>query len=767
MAVVSRLASPINIKGVSKSVSTAKKSLNQTTNSFKQISEILVKKTKVRRQIFDDTLETKRKRENYTIRKEEEDRLEAPNAVKSGDPSQVLPLIQSSGRSFFGRIISTLGYLAAGWVLRNLPTWVALGREFIVRVEKAGDIIKNFVKNTINVFTSTYQVLDGFRKNIMTFDLFDDSNRVKNSFDELKTSIDNMGIELENAIKLVTTPLTQTTADGTQVGTYSGEEVPGLGTTSQDNGAYAGEETSGGTVSSQAVYSYLKSKGMSHNHALGITANILGESGFKIGAQEKGDSKSGVGLFQYSNVRKPAFLKAVPDYKKNWKAQIDYAINEDRAPEYLKTQFSSPEEAAYWWMNKWERPAARVYTGRNKKHNDFIKSFKPGISQSQPQKAISSTGNASASLAQAAQSLKGMSSASGPDGGNLACVWAVNQVFKKAGLKTPWGDSNNVPRAEEMMIKAGYTRIPMGQQKAGDLYIVHGQAHIGIVLANGNIISNSSSGAKFSWEASLSSYQKTYGGAGRFYRIPGGTTSSQQSQNANLTSSNLQSASILVKKTEGTADTGAGYNPDNQFDYKNRPIVLSQSAANAFSAMLKDSGGKVKGSDVASSQRSAAKNASLPGAAKNSNHLRGDALDLSGSSAQWMKVYGKKYGWHYLYDHGPGSSHFDYKGSGSPSNLSAQVSAAPTSANPSTPAPYPAQISPTFAQQNQQQVAQQITPERRGQDVVAIIPQQQAARSPQSAAPASSAGGGSSAPSMFDVLNNFMKQKLLLDLAYL
>ena len=47
------------------------------------------------------------------------------------------------------------------------------------------------------------------------------------------------------------------------------------------------------------------------------------------------------------------------------------------------------------------------------------------------------------------------------------------------------------------------------------------------------------------------------------------------------------------------------------------------------------------------------------------------------------------------------------------------------------------------------------------------MPQQQASRSPQSAAPASSAGGGSSAPSMFDVLNTFMKQKLLLDLAYL
>ena len=132
------------------------------------------------------------------------------------------------------------------------------------------------------------------------------------------------------------------------------------------------------------MYSYLKSKGIGHNHAMGILANIEGESGFEIGVGEKGDSKSGVGLFQYSdNDRKPRFLKSVPDYKKNWKSQIDYAINEDRAPEYFKTQFSSPEAAAYWWMDEWERPSARVYSDRNKKHNNFIKSFKSGGSQVQ------------------------------------------------------------------------------------------------------------------------------------------------------------------------------------------------------------------------------------------------------------------------------------------------------------------------------------------------------------------------------------------------
>ena len=130
-----------------------------------------------------------------------------------------------------------------------------------------------------------------------------------------------------------------------------------------------------------------------------------------------------------------------------------------------------------------------------------------------------STGTAK-SLAEAAASMKGFSTAAGPEGGNKACVWAVNQVFKKAGIRTPWGSSNYVPTAEQSMISSGYVRVGNGEQRPGDLYIVNGQEHIGIVLSNGNIISNSSSGAKFSWEASTSSYESAYGGTGKFYRMP-------------------------------------------------------------------------------------------------------------------------------------------------------------------------------------------------------------------------------------------------------
>jgi hypothetical protein len=120
------------------------------------------------------------------------------------------------------------------------------------------------------------------------------------------------------------------------------------------------------------IYKYLLSKGMSDNHALGIMANIHRESGFRPGVSESGGP--GVGLFQYSSGgRKSAFLKAVSDYATNWKGQIDFAIKEDVAPEYFKQNFSSAQDAADWWMRKWERPAEYIQNDKGPKiHAQYL-----------------------------------------------------------------------------------------------------------------------------------------------------------------------------------------------------------------------------------------------------------------------------------------------------------------------------------------------------------------------------------------------------------
>jgi hypothetical protein len=120
------------------------------------------------------------------------------------------------------------------------------------------------------------------------------------------------------------------------------------------------------------IYKHLLSKGMSDIHALGIMANISRESEFRPGVSEKGGP--GVGLFQYSSEpRKSNFLKAVPNYATNWKGQIDFAIKEDYAPQYLQKKYSSSQEAADDWMRRWERPAEYIQaTEGPKKHREYL-----------------------------------------------------------------------------------------------------------------------------------------------------------------------------------------------------------------------------------------------------------------------------------------------------------------------------------------------------------------------------------------------------------
>jgi hypothetical protein len=131
------------------------------------------------------------------------------------------------------------------------------------------------------------------------------------------------------------------------------------------------------TVSANQVYNYLiNEKGLDKNKSLGIVANIYGESNFRMDADEAGDGSKGIGLFQHTfPTRKEGLLKTVPDYKTNWKGQIDYALSENEAKGYLNTDFKTAEDAAQYFMVNNLRPAEEVREGRTKKHNEYLKSF--------------------------------------------------------------------------------------------------------------------------------------------------------------------------------------------------------------------------------------------------------------------------------------------------------------------------------------------------------------------------------------------------------
>jgi hypothetical protein len=105
------------------------------------------------------------------------------------------------------------------------------------------------------------------------------------------------------------------------------------------------------------MYDYIRSKGVDHEHALGMLPNIQGESGFDSGAYNPDDlGKPSGGLFQHRGGRLDAMTKAVPDWKTNWRGQIDFALGEPETRTYLGEKYKDGAEATAGFVNQFEKP---------------------------------------------------------------------------------------------------------------------------------------------------------------------------------------------------------------------------------------------------------------------------------------------------------------------------------------------------------------------------------------------------------------------------
>lgn len=127
-------------------------------------------------------------------------------------------------------------------------------------------------------------------------------------------------------------------------------------------------------VSPEEMISYLMSKGVSQNHALGIVANVKHESNFNPKAI--GDGGTSAGLFQHHASRKDKLMEYVGNDLSNWKKQVDFMLTEGITKTYLSQDFSTPEKASYWFTTQWERPANKEKKGVDRQA--WIASYKGG-----------------------------------------------------------------------------------------------------------------------------------------------------------------------------------------------------------------------------------------------------------------------------------------------------------------------------------------------------------------------------------------------------
>jgi murein DD-endopeptidase MepM/ murein hydrolase activator NlpD len=661
-----------------------------SSKTIRKLQTILLNRTKSKREIFQrQTILQNRRIENET-RKQREDELEAPNLVTK--PRGAAGLIAGSAKGFFERLVGFLSYLTAGWIVNNLPTWIAMGKEFIARTQQMGKILGGFITNSMDIFKDFTRLLGAGLTNLMTFDFLDTSGRVSTAFDELNLSVENWGTGFEDVIKLITSPLTE--------GVASGEDAPSTGTQITDEGAYKDSAPYSGSPAPQVMleggisgttallpagakgadrnigatdrFGYSSSRGRQHN---GIDIGTSKQKGYYVaflldGTATLGNQPEGAGLFVEikSGGTTYKFFHLAKFSIKSGPYKAGTAIGE------IGSTGSSTSEHLHYEV--WP-PGTR---GVNPE--PYLNLIRIGKNLGKPIAAPASV--ASSSTSQPQQNLMGTPSSSSSGSG-------VGDALDKKVL----------------------TFISQGEAASGDPY---GGFNVSAGRTPGRAVDHT-----IGWLA-----KNAKGAMGRYQQMP----------------------QFILDRAKA-----AGFNENTKFTPEVQDkITLKQLESHSYNQWKS---GKV--SDEYFLGRIAATWRAIPQGPANAAKLGGspDGTYNDGtrnrSSGTWK---------------GKLATLKSLKSSSSQS-----IASSPSPAQTSTPAttqsptPSPAQISSTGTPQNPQ-ISQSLAPERTGPTVIVSQNPSSPARQMMSSGGGSS-GGGSSQISEFTLLNNFIKNKLLLDLAYL
>jgi murein DD-endopeptidase MepM/ murein hydrolase activator NlpD len=205
-----------------RTISDTKQQTASSKRTIFGISNILSKKITDRKNIGSSIRLFKNRRIQIGKRKALQDQVSAPTVVtKIGGPRA---LAQASNEtSLKDRLFGFIGYLSAGWILGNLPTWIALGEQFTGRIIKATSILSEYGDETMKIISSLGEILQSAFINLANLDFTDSSFLVRSSFQDLITNIDGLGVGISEAFAVLTEPF---------------KNIPKIGTISEEPDAY-------------------------------------------------------------------------------------------------------------------------------------------------------------------------------------------------------------------------------------------------------------------------------------------------------------------------------------------------------------------------------------------------------------------------------------------------------------------------------------------------------------------------------------------------
>lgn len=226
----------LNIRSGIKSI---KDSFSGLRKNAGNLNDVVLKKTKVKRESIIRNAILSQRRQEQERRKNKEDLLEA--STIGGAVKRQAKAVASSTKGFLGRIMDFLATLLVGWLLTNLPSIITMAQELIARIQRLYTIVTGFFDNTIKLFRGFGNLLGAVGKNILTFDFMDSKGRVESSLKDLGGTFEDMQKQFDEGFRLLTTSLGE--------GVVSGENAAPFGT-QYENESMQQQPSGGGQLTS-------------------------------------------------------------------------------------------------------------------------------------------------------------------------------------------------------------------------------------------------------------------------------------------------------------------------------------------------------------------------------------------------------------------------------------------------------------------------------------------------------------------------------------
>lgn len=416
------------------------------------------------------------------------------------------------------------------------------------------DLAKNFIGNTLNIIQAVI-------KNNASFDFADKNGRLKAAYNEFEQDLKSDFSEIESlnsAWSQGEKELAQTINMLDQGRDPSSAVQPQETITGQPA---SGSATVNGTAEEYRIAAAVATeagRGVSATDVLQVAANRVADSRYPdnftdVFAQPgQFEGVFGRGIGDFRNIKTADDAAAFSgrtvdqingyvgdlrnsDFRANSADQIGGALEFRAAPQYYQNNMSArPSGTGSDGRipgSSWRGGAGDNQILTDRSQDPMRSGGAAPIGYSQGRSTASNSGTTgiaspsagdspgmpasssnSVNIAKAAEGLRGLDTSRYGENG---CVYAVNQVYKAAGIATPWGSSVSVPNARAVLIKQGYVQVGVKNALPGDIVIMSDTGsppwvHIGVVSTQGTVIHNSSRNMRFTNEETFDSLQARY-----------------------------------------------------------------------------------------------------------------------------------------------------------------------------------------------------------------------------------------------------------------